>query len=80
MMLPDGILYAVLMMLAAFLAGALGTIVTLCLMRRRHKNAADAISEQMEQGKRTARRIQRAAHAECAWKNMARDEQLYNGR
>ena len=68
-----------LLLLAAFLAGALGACVVLIVYHRKSRKKQAAEAAEAQTGMRTAKRIVRPQSG-ASWRENARNEQLYNGR
>ena len=69
----------VLLLLAAFLAGALGACAVLLVYHRKSRKKQAAEVAEIKNGIRTAKRIVRPQTG-SSWRENARNEQLYNGR
>lgn len=68
-----------LLLLAAFLAGALGACTVLLVYHRKSRKQQAAEATEAQIGIRTAKRIVRPQTG-SSWRENARNEQLYNGR
>lgn len=69
----------VLLLLAAFLAGALGACTVLLVYHRKSRKKQAAEATETQTGMRTAKLIVRPQSG-ASWRENARNEQLYNGR